>query len=223
MKTNNLLYALPKLSDPWQISSATLRRQKAKTLSYSSDEITKALNVLEQCLEIISVLTLPPIESIPESIGEYWDLSTESLAKKMPTLDDLNFDKVAEFLKEEGIKSLSEQMVEDVAISWLWSVAQDIVKTVLRWLEHSLKELNDAVQILHFINIAEHYWLRIDPPLAQSLLSRSAIIGWEKALPLLDSVENNASASSKVKATVQDYKELILGVSNKNKMYEIQA
>ncbi|MBW4507269.1 MAG: hypothetical protein KME64_12250 [Scytonematopsis contorta HA4267-MV1] len=114
------------------ISSATQRRQKVKTLSYNSDEITKALNVLEQCLEIISVLTLPPIESIPEAISEYWDFSIESLAKKMPTLDDFNFAQVAEFLKEEAIEPLSKQIVEDVAISWFWSVAQDIVKTVLK-------------------------------------------------------------------------------------------
>jgi hypothetical protein len=76
--------------------------------------------------------------------------------------------------------------------------------------------VNDTVQISRFINIVEYYWLHIDPPLAQSLLGRSAIIGWEKSLPLLDSVESNAEASSKIKATVKDYKELILETNNKN-------
>lgn len=216
MKTNYLSHALTKVPYPWLISSSIQRRQKIKTLSYSVDEIKKALNVLEQCLETVSLLTLPPIESIPESVREIWDFSTEGLAEKMPTLDDFNFTQVAEFLKEEAVESISEQMIDDVAAWWMWSVTQDIVKTLLSWLEDSLKKINEAILVAYFINITERYWLRLDSRLAQSLLSRSAIIGWEKALPLLESVETNTQAYSKVKATVQDYKELILGVSQKS-------
>ena len=216
MKTNNLLYVLPKIPAPWQISSSIQRRQKIKTLSYSFDEIQKALNVLEQCLETISQFVLPPIDSIPESVREFWDFSVEGLALKMPTLEEFNLTQVAEFLKEESVESISGQMIEDVAIWWIWSITQDIVKTLLKWLEDSLKIVNNVTLISQFINIAESYWLRIDPKLAQSLLSRSAIIGWQKALPLLESVETNIQADDKIKVTAQDYKELILGAIHKN-------
>lgn len=216
MKTNNLPQVLPRLSYPWLISSATQRREKIQALSYSYSEIEKALNVLEQCLEVLSQLTPPPIETIPESLREYWDFTVEDLAENMPTIDDFNLVHVEQFLKEEGIESHKEQIVEDVAIWWLWSVAQDITKTVLRWLEDSLKEAKDAEQISHFLNIAEHYWLHIDPRLAQFLLSRSAVIGWKKALPLLESVAKNTFVSSFIRETAQDYRELILGTSDIN-------
>jgi hypothetical protein len=219
MKTNDFPHMLPRLSYPWQISSYTQRRHKIQTLNYGYNEIQEALNALEQCLETISLLTLPPIESIPESIRESWDFSTEELAERMPTLDDFKFNQVTEFLKEEAAESISRQMIEDVATWWIGSVIQDIIKVILRWLEDSLSQINNDVLVSRFINIAQHYWLRIEPRLAESLLSRSAIIGGEKALPLLESVETNTQALSKVKATAQDYKELILGVGHKNSSF----
>jgi|GEM_PF-4576649 hypothetical protein len=216
MKTNYLPQVLPKLSYPWLISSATQRRDKIQALSYSSPEIKKSLIVLEQCLEALSQLTPPPIDRIPESLREYWDFTVEGLAENMPIIDDFNLVQVEKFLKEEGIESHKEQIVEDVAIWWLWSVIQDIVKTVLRWLEDSFKEAKDAEQISRFLNITEHYWLHIDPRLAQFLLSRSAVIGWKKALPLLESVARNTLVSSFIRETAQDYRELILGTSDIN-------
>ncbi|MBW4513410.1 MAG: hypothetical protein KME64_44195 [Scytonematopsis contorta HA4267-MV1] len=214
MKTNNLLQVLPRLSSPWLISSATQRRQKIETLSYSSNEIQKALNVLEQCLETLSQFTVPSLESIPESLREYWDFSVESLAENIPTLDDFDLTKVVEFLKKEGVESPSKQIIQDVASWWIWSVVQDIAKTVLIWLEDSFKEAKDAAKISHFIDIAERYWQKVDPHLAQFLLSRSALIGREKALPLLESVESQTLVSSSVRVTVQDYRKLILGTSD---------
>jgi hypothetical protein len=219
MKTNNLPQVLPRLSYPWLISSTTERREKVQALSYSYSEIQKALNILEQCLEALSQLTPPPIETIPKSLREYWDFTVEGLAENMPTIDEFNLVEVTKFLKEEGIEFHQEQIIEDVAIWWLWSVTQDIAKTVLRWLEDSFQEPKDAEQISHFLNIAEHYWLHIDPRLAQFLLSRSAVIGWKKALPLLEAVERNTLASSFVRETAQDYRELILGTSDGKKLY----
>jgi hypothetical protein len=216
MKEISLPETIVGLPHPWCITSATQRRQKIEILKYSSDEVKTVLNVLEQCLQALSELTLPPGDSIPESLRECWDFSAEWLAEKMPTVDDFDLIKVKEVLKEEGIESPSELMIEEVAESWLWSVGQDIANTALRWLEDGFRKAKDAVLISRFIEIVSRYWKEIDPHLAQSLLSRSAMIGWQEALPLLESVECNTSVASSIRQTAQDYRELILGSSNKN-------
>jgi hypothetical protein len=216
MKQISLPETIVGLPHPWCITSATQRRQQIEILKYSSDEVKTVLNVLEQCLQALSELTLPPGDSIPESLGEYWDFSVEWLAEKMPTLDDFDLIRVKEVLKEEGIESPSELMIEEVAESWLWSVGQDIANTALRWLEDGFTKAKDAVLISRLIEIVSRYWKGIDPRLAQSLLSRSAMICWQEALPLLESVECNTSVASSIRQTAQDYRELILGSSNKN-------
>lgn len=216
MKEISLPETLVGLPHPWCIASATQRRQQIELLNYSSDEIKTALNVLERCLQALSELTLPPGDSIPESLSEYWDFSTELLAEKMPTVDDFNLTKVEELLKEEGIESPSKQMIEEVTESWLWSVGQDIANTALRWLEDAFRKAKNTVPVSHFIEIAARYWHQIDPRLAQSLLSRSAMLGWQEALPLLESVECNTLVASSIRQTAQDYRELILGSSKKN-------
>jgi len=216
MKEISLPKTILGLPHPWGITSITQRRQQIERLNYSSDEVKTALNVLERCLQALSELMLPSGDSIPESLREYWDFSTEWLAEKMPTVDDFDFTKVEELLKEEGIEFPSEQMIKDVAESWLWSVGQDIANTALRWLEDGFRKAKDTVPVSHFLEIASRYWQQIDPRLAQSLLSRSAMIGWQEALPLLECVEHNTSVASSVRQTAQDYRELILGSSNKN-------
>jgi len=135
MKEISLPETIVGLPHPWCITSATQRRQQIEILKYSSDEVKTVLNVLEQCLQALSELTLPPGDSIPESLRECWDFSAEWLAEKMPTVDDFDLIKVKEVLKEEGIESPSELMIEEVAESWLWSVGQDIANTTLRWVD----------------------------------------------------------------------------------------
>jgi hypothetical protein len=216
MKKISLPGTIVGLPHPWCITSATDRRKQIKTLNYSSDEVKIVLNVLERCLQAQSKLTLPPQDSIPECLRGYWDFTAEWFAEKMPKVDDFDLTKVEELLKEQGIESPSEQMIEDVAETWLWSVGQDIANTALRWLENAPEKAKDTFLVSHFIEIASRYWQQIDPLLAQSLLSRSAMIGRQEALPLLESVECNTSVASSIRQTAQDYRKFILGSSNKN-------
>jgi hypothetical protein len=68
----------------------------------------------------------------------------------------------------------------------------------------------EPLLISHFLYMAENYWEKVEPDLASSLLSRSAMIGWQKALPLFESVEQNPRASEEGIETVRDYRDLIL-------------
>jgi hypothetical protein len=216
MKKMSLPGIMVGLPHPWYITSATDRREKIETLNYSSDEVKIVLNVLERCLQALSKLMLPTGDSIPEALTEYWNFTTEWFAKKMPKVDDFDLTKVEELLKGEGIESPSEQMIEEVAELWLWSVGQGIADTALIWLEKASRKAKDAFLVSRFMEIASRYWQQIDPGLAQSLLSLSAMIGRQEALPLLESVECNTSVASSIRQTAQDYREFILGSSNKN-------
>ena len=61
-----------------------------------------------------------------------------------------------------------------------------------------------------FLYMAEHYWQKVGPRFAESLLSTSAMVGRQKALPLFESVEQNPNASEDILETVRDYRDLIL-------------
>jgi hypothetical protein len=106
-----------------------LRRQKQlKMLSYGTNEIRIALNVLERCLYSLSILTPPKEEdnAIPDSLTEYWSFTARWLADEMPTLDELRLYKVEGKLKEYGIQSSAPTLTLDLANYWLWSVLFDI-------------------------------------------------------------------------------------------------
>lgn len=72
--------------------------------------------------------------------------------------------------------------------------------------------------ISHFLRLAYRYWPQVEPELAHSLLISSAMIGQEKALPLLKSVEGSPSASSSVRETARDYRQLIVDSSQTAKV-----
>ncbi|MBD2767348.1 hypothetical protein IC235_05525 [Hymenobacter sp. BT664] len=204
------------LPHPWCVSSAIERHKQIEALNHSLDEVETVLNVLERCLQAQSKLTLPTGDSIPESLTEYWNFTTEWFAEKMPKVDDFDLTIIEEILKGEEIESPSEQMIEKVAELWLWSVAQDIANIALIWLEDALRKPKNTFLVSHLIAIASRYWQQVDSRLAQSLLSRSAMIGRQEALPLLNSVESNTSVASAIRQTAQDYREFILDSNNKN-------
>ncbi|GAA6617839.1 hypothetical protein [Scytonema sp. NUACC26] len=211
MKPITLPKSLLKLPYPWHISSGTQRRQQIEKLSYSPDESETSLEVLEQCLHTLSQFKLPSEDSIPESLMQYWDFSAEWLAQSMPTLGDFDLAKVEERLKEYEMASPTVAMVEDVGEYWLWWVLKDIVSTILKWLEDVFRKAKNVVPISRLIDITLRYLQQVEPHIAQSLLSCTAVIGWNEALPLLECVERNTSISSSVIDSARGYRQWILG------------
>ena len=212
MKEITLPKELLNLPEPWGKTDFSSRRQQIKKLTYEANEIRTALNVLERCLHSLSILT-PPKESsddMPESLMESWVFTAHWLASEMETLDELKLYKIESKLKEYGIESPSPTLIRELANEWLWSVVWGIERAALHWIQRALMKTREPILISRFLYIAEHYWQKVESDLASSLLSRSAMIGWQKALPLFESVEQNPKASKEILETVQDYRELIL-------------
>jgi hypothetical protein len=211
MKNIVLPKELLNLPQPWAMTHPELRRQQLGLLNYEKGSIKTALNVLERSLHSLSQLTVSKTDCIPEDMITYWAFSAEWLAERIPTFDEFNLVKVEQFLmSDEGIDSPSPELIFDVAEYWVWWVTYDIEKAALKWVEDALMKTRERILISRFLNIAKRYWQKVQPPMAQSLLSSSAIIGWQKALPLFLSVEQNLAASEAVKETARDYREFVL-------------
>jgi len=211
MKNITLPKELLNLPPPWGKTHPERRREALDSLSYEFNEIKTALNVLERCLHSLSVLTFSISDSIPEELYELWGLSAQWLAETISTFDDFDLVKVEQFLiNDEGFDSPSPELIRDVGEYWLWWVTWEIERAVLRWVQRALMKTREPILISRFLYMAEHYWKKIEPRFASSLLSASAMIAWEKVLPLFESVEQNPKASETVIETGRDYREWIL-------------
>ncbi len=211
MKNIILPKELLNLPQPWASTHPDQRRQQLRSLSYEYHSIKTALNVLERSLHSLSQLTYSKTNCIPEEMIIYWDFSVHWFAESIPTFDEFNLVKVKQLLIcEEGIDSPSPDLIKDVAEYWVWWVTWDIEEAALYWVQRALMKNRDLILISRFLLIAKRYWQKIEPRFAESLLSRSAMIGWQKALPLLESVEQNPLASDSIKETVREYREFVL-------------
>ena len=211
MKEIKLPAELVKLPHPWGLTDSTERYEQLETLKHGSDEIETALDVLNRCLRTLSRLSPPSIDSIPESLMQYWDFSAEWLAETMPTFDDFEVMKVCEQLKQYEIDSPSANLIEQLSSYWLWWVTRDIYRATLSWLRDALREAGESPPATRFLSIVRHYYWQVDESIKQSLLLASASIGWQKALPLLNSVEHNHSTSPQLRQAAQDYQQWING------------
>ncbi|MGB0386651.1 MAG: hypothetical protein ACPGWR_17715 [Ardenticatenaceae bacterium] len=211
MKKITLPKELLNLPHPWSKTQPTLRREAIRSLSYEFNSIKTALNVLERSLHTLSELTLLNMDSIPEDLIEHWEFSAEWLAETIPTFDEFDLVKVEQFLiEEEGFGSPSPNLVFSVGEYWVWWITWDIEDAALDWVEDALMKTRDLILISRFLQIASRYWQKIEPRFAQSLLGASAMIGRQKALPLLERVEQHPNASKALKETARDYREFVL-------------
>lgn len=212
MKERILPKELLNLPQPWGETDFLHRRKQLDMLSNQANEIKTALNVLERCLDSLSRLT-PPKElddAIPHSLLDSWVFTANWLADEIPTLDELRLHKIEDKLKEYGIDSPSSTLILKLTKYWLWSVVSGIERAALYWIEDTLMKTRQPNLISDFLYIVERYWQEVDADLADSLLGASAMIGWQKALPLFESVEQNPNASEDILETVRDYRDLIL-------------
>ncbi len=211
MKEITLPKELRHLPHPWGFTQPRQRRQQVDSLSYDTQSIKTALNVLERSLHSLTQLTLSDTHCIPEDMITYWGFTAEWLALSIPTLDEFSLIKVEQFfINEQGIDSPSPELIFDVAEYWVWWVTKSIEKVALNWVEDALMATREPILISRFLLIASRYWQKIKPRLGMSLLSASAMIGWQQALPLLEVVEQSPEAPELLKETARDYREYVL-------------
>jgi hypothetical protein len=211
MKNITLPKELLNLPQPWDMTHPQQRRQELHSLSYQKGPIKTALNVLERSLHTLSQLTFSKTNCIPEDMITYWGFTAEWLALSIPTFDEFDLNKVKQFLiNEQRIDSPSPELIFDVAEYWVWWITWDIERAVLYWVENALMKTREPILSSRFLLIASRYWQKIEPRMAISLLGASAMINWQKALPLLESVEQNPKAPEVLKETAQDYRRYVL-------------
>ena len=211
MKNITFPKQLLNLPQPWGQTHPEQRGEGIALLSYETNSIKTALNVLDQCLHTLSELTFSLSEHIPEELYELWASSAQWLALSIPTFDDFDLKKVEQFLiNEERIDSPSPELIRDVGEYWLWWVTWEIERVALNWVEDALMKTRELSLISDFLYMVELYWQRLAPDLASSVLGASAMVGRQKALPLFESVEQNPNASEDILETVRDYRDLIL-------------
>lgn len=210
MKNSYIPQSLQELSQPWSLTSNTHRKKQLQVLAIKPEEINTALNVLEQCLQALWQLEPSSVDSLPESLIEYWHLSVEQLSYEIPSLENFDVAKVKAFLQDQGIDTPSNTQICETVNYWMWWIAQDTSKAALRWIGDALKAIKEAKETLRLVGIISRYWSKVDEQLAQSLLSRCAIIAGQQALPLLESVEQGSSTPESIKNTARDYRNLVL-------------
>ncbi len=211
MKEITLPRELLNLPYPWGITQPMRRREAIRLLSYETGSIKTALNVLERCLHTLSQLRYNENNCIPEEMITYWAFFVEFLAERMPTFEELTLNQIEEFLiQDEGIDSPSSELIKDIAEYWIWWVTRDIQGAALRWVESALYKTREPILISRYLLIVSRYWQKIEPRFAQSLVGGSAMIAWQKALPLFDSVEADPNASQAVKETARNYRQFVL-------------
>ena len=201
------------LPTPWCFTSSIKLSEEIENLEPVTKEIEKALSVLDLCLQDLPKLTSPKWQHLPEDLELYWTFVVESIARKIPTLDEFDYSLMEEQLKKNQIEPLSEEMIEEAAETWIVGIAKDITKDTIRWLEKPLKFNKDPKYISDFLSIVNRHWQQVDEDLASFLISESATIARENAFPLLDLVEQESSSES-LKETATTYRRLILD-SNK--------
>ncbi len=210
MKNITLPKELLNLPQPWANTHPRQRREALRSLSYEFSSSKTALNVLERCLHTLSELTLSNSDVIPEELYELWSFSVEWLAETIPTFEEFDLVKIKQFLiTEEGFDSPSPELIRAVADYWIWWVTWDIERAALYWIQHALQATRNPILISRFLHIASRYWHKLSPDFAQSLLSASAMIGRQKAFPLLESVAQHPNASEAVKETARDYRQFV--------------
>lgn len=209
MRHTYIPQSLLDIPKPWSLTSNMNRKKQLQVLAIESEEIKIALNVLEQCLQALSQLDSSSVYALPESLIEYWDLSVEQLAEEIPSLERFDVAKVKTFLQDQGIDTPSNIVVNETINYWLWWIARDTGQAALKWINDALRETKEAQQTSQLLDITSRYWLKIDEQFAQSLLSRCAILAGQQAVPLLESVEQEADTPESIKNTARDYRRLV--------------
>jgi len=171
-------------------------------------KIDQELDLLEQCLHIISHCDIFIEDSIPDFLIEYWDLSASHLAEEMPDFEKFCIAKIKSFLKDQGIDSPSDNLINKTSEYWHWWMANNKTNEILSRMVNCLNESKKPLQSSRLLDIISRYWSTIDENLAQSLLSRCALILGKKIFPLFELIEEETTSVA-IKNTIRDYRSLI--------------
>ena len=209
MKTIEIPKDLLGLPFPWNVPENSCRRKYIKVLDADKKTLERALVALERLLSFLSEHQEPEGKSIPEEMTEYWNFTVSSIASEIPTLEDFNIAKIEKKFRLSKIESPSEVMIEEAARKWIWTVAYSTASSIIPWLEKTMRKYQDSELVGRYLSIAYRYWQSPIPrALISSLVATSKWIAGEKAIPLLEEVQQNAR-NKELADMARDFKRLM--------------
>ena len=210
MKTIKVPKKLLKIPSPWDITSDSIRWKYIDALDANKQTMEKALLGLNLSLDVLSKLHFPEGKHLPEDIDDYWMFIVEEIARRIPTFKEFNLAYIEKVFYEDKIESITELMIEEAAETWIWTVTRNIVGSNLSWLEKSMNNCQNSKLANRYLAIASHYWQSSLPDeLITSLVATSKWIAGEKAIPLLEEVQQN-SHDKELADMARDFKRLMV-------------
>ncbi len=198
------------LPPPWHLTHPTRRMEQLKELERSPGQVESALKALAQCLSGLPHLPHGSLAGASESLTDYWEFPAFMMAEDIPTLDVFHLGKIERYLQEyEG--NTSPLLIEAVGRSWLRWAVENIIRSILTWIKDTLRRTKDAGQAERVIALVSSHWAEAPPELAASLIACSAVVGWRRALPFLETLEHSLSAPAYARETARDYGQWIKG------------
>ena len=210
MKTIEIPQDLLKLPFPWNVPHNGTRSDYINVLDKDKRMLKEALVVLKQLLSFLSQHQEPESKLIPEEMTEYWNFTASAISRDIPTLEDFNVAKIKKKFRLSKIESPSEMMIEEASQKWIWTVTRDIADSILSWLEETMDDCQDAELVEKYLAMVSHYWQSSIPDgLITSLVATSKWIAGEKAIPLLEEIEQN-SQDKELADLARDFKRLMI-------------
>ena len=210
MKTIKVPKDFLELTFPWNVPHNSTRREYIDVLDSEKILIERALMSLGQLLLFLSQHQEPEGKSIPEEMTEYWNFTVASIARNIPTFEDFNLTKIEKEFFLYDVESPSEKMISEAAQKWLWTVANNIASSIVPWLEKAMKDYQDSELIEKYLAIASRYWhSSISKGLIVSLIGAGNRIAGERAIPLLEEVQQN-SQDRELAKMARSYKRLMV-------------
>ena len=210
MKTIEIPKDLLELPFPWNVPHNGTRSDYINVLDKDRRTLEEALAVLEQLLLFLSQHKEPEGKLIPEEMTEYWNFTVSAISRDIPTLEDFNLSKIEKKFHLSKIELLSEEMIIEAARKWIWTIAYDTARSIVLWLEKAMNNCQDPELVDRYLAIASRYWQSSIPEvLATKLVAASDYIAGERAIPLLEKVEQT-SQDKDLADLARDFKRLMV-------------
>jgi hypothetical protein len=198
------------LPQPWGLTSRSRRRQQLQQTGHTLESLQTALEALERCLAGLADLQHRP-KAVPESLLSAWGLLKESLADRMPTVEQLQQDEFRRLVASPEQPNPSVEAVDAVLVEWLQGVVSSMIQLNLNWLKQGKHALVETGRTERLLKIAADWAERVPPDVAGALLGAATVVAGKQAIPLLQHIEASPAAHPDVRASARSYRDAITG------------
>lgn len=193
---------LEKLPSPWNITGYAQRSAAVQVLAKDAEQITIALDGLENCFQASVGFPSSGVE-LPAEVASLWAVIDMWLAELMPSLQEFSATRVEQLLKQKFGAGLP---AEAIALQWLQATVNAIIRSILYWLKDAMMPGKNGPRQNRLLALAEHYWRSLDDEGKMLLIDVVTFITWRAALPMLAAIEQDPHISEQVRDSTQRYR-----------------